>query len=129
MPGAPAVEAEPTTVLESCAAPAPAPPQGVPTAAEAEARARQLIAVLGADPDAMGFEVHADVWSAFVFAGRFADGAASPTQWGFSFGADGVLQSATGQLAIPEPVGPYALIDLDRRVRTAASATGRPVGR
>lgn len=113
MPGPPVTVLEPTTVLESCAAPAPTPPQGVPDPAEAAARARQLIAALGADPDAMGFEVHADVWSAFVITSRFADGAPSPMQWVFSFGTDGVLQSATGQLAIPEPVGPYALIDVE----------------
>ena len=34
-------------------------------------------------------------------------------QWGFGFGADGVLQHASGLLAVPDPVGPYPLVDVN----------------
>ena len=93
--------------------PAPTPPAGVPTAAEAEERARQLVAELGVDLDAVQFEVHADEWFASVDVTQVLDGVRSPMRWSFGFGPEGVLQHANGMLASPEPVGPYPLLDLD----------------
>ena len=93
--------------------PVPTPPVGVPTAAEAEERARQLVAELGVDLDAVEFDVHADEWSASVEVAQVLDGVRSPMVWSFGFGPEGVLQYANGMLASPEPVGPYPLLDLD----------------
>ena len=92
---------------------APAPPAGVPTAAEAEERARQLLVALGADLDAVQFDVHADEWFANVQATQLLDGVRSPISWSFGFGPEGALQHANGMLASPEPVGPYPLLDLN----------------
>ena len=97
--------------IEPC--PAPEPPAGVPTAAEAEERARQLLAELGVDLDAVQFDAYADEWFASVEVTQVLDGVRPPKVWGFGFGPEGVLQSANGRLASPEPVGPYPLLDLD----------------
>ena len=93
--------------------PAPTPPVGVPTAAEAEERARPLVAELGADLDEVQFDVHADDWFASVEVTQLLDGVRSPVLWSFAFGPAGRLQHANGMLASPEPVGPYPLLDLD----------------
>jgi len=97
--------------IEPC--PAPEPPAGVPTAAEAEERARQLLAELGAGLDAVQVDVHADEWSASVQITQLLDGVRSPISWSFGFGPEGVLQYANGMLASPEPVGPFPLLDVD----------------
>jgi hypothetical protein len=92
---------------------APEPPQGVPSAAEAEAKTKDLLAAIGEDPAGYELETFADEWSASVVAWPSLDGVRAPVSWGFGFGADGVVQSANGSLADPVPAGPYPLIDLD----------------
>ena len=101
---------------ESSDCPEPTPPTGVPTAAEAEQRARESLAALGVDTGSLTFENYADEWSANVTVDdRTADRPAIRT-WNFGFGAEGVLQWAGGLLATPQPVGPYPLVDLDTAV-------------
>ena len=95
---------------------APEPPAGVPTAAEAEARANDLLTSLGEEPGAYELETYADEWSASVVAWPSLDGVRSPMSWGFGFGGEGVLQWANGSLAEPVPAGPYPLVDLDTAV-------------
>ncbi len=99
---------------DPCAA--PEPPAGVPTAAEAEARANDLLTSLGEEPGAYELETYADEWSASVVAWPSLDGVRSPMSWGFGFGGEGVLQWANGSLADPVPAGPYPLVDLDTAV-------------
>jgi hypothetical protein len=110
------------TVVEECVE--PAPPVGVPDAADAEARTRELMAALDLDPAAFTFEPYADEWSANVsaveqlgelFTGRRVD---------VSFGAEGVMQYAGGQLAEPQQVGPYPLIGLDEAVERLRDQSG-----
>ena len=108
IPGAPGVT---PPSIDPC--PAPEPPAGVPTAAEAEERSRQLLAELGVDLDGVQVEANADEWFASVQISQVLDGVRSPLSWSFGFGPDGVLQYANGMLASPEPVGPYPLLDLD----------------
>ena len=96
--------------------PAPEPPAGVPTAADAEARARDLLTSLGEDPGTYELETYADEWSASVVAWPSLDGVRSPMSWGFGFGGEGVLQWANGSLAEPVPAGPYPLVDLETAV-------------
>jgi hypothetical protein len=97
----------------------PEPPVGVPTAAEAEARAREIITAAGFDPSVLTFTVSADEWYASVDARRdlLADveytGAES---WNFGFGAEGALEYAGGTFTAPEAVGPYPLVDLDTAI-------------
>ena len=66
----------------------PTPPANVPTADEAQARTRELMAQLGLDPAAFTFEPYADEWFASVsaveqldglFAGRGSTPASVPT--------------------------------------------------
>lgn len=91
----------------------PAPPSGVPTAAEAEQRAREILTALGVDADSLTFETSADEWFASVSASAQFDGRTSTRSWHFGFGGEGLLQYAGGALAEPERVGPYPLTDLD----------------
>ena len=94
----------------------PTPPEGVPTAAEAEQRARDLVAATGADPAAYQFETYADEWYAGVSAVRRVEGMFDAGRFDFGFGAEGVMQYASGQLAEPQRVGPYPLIGLDAAI-------------
>lgn len=95
--------------------PEPEPPVGVPTAEEAEAAARELIAAAGFDDDALKFEVSAEGWYASVYATRpLIDGVeATGENWSFGFGAEGALEWAGGSFVSPEKVGPYPLIDVE----------------
>ena len=97
----------------------PEPPVGVPTAAEAEARARESITAAGFDPATLTFEVFADEWYASVEARReLVDGIeyTGAETWSFGFGGEGVLQYAGGMFAEPDAVGPYPLVDLDTAI-------------
>ena len=100
--------------VEEC--PAPEPPVGVPTQAEAEQRATDYLAALGVDTTTVAFETYADEWSASVTANEQLVEGVTARSWGFSFGADAELQYAWGSLATPEPVGPYTLVDLDTAI-------------
>jgi hypothetical protein len=92
------------------------PPVGVPTADEAEAKARELLAALGVDTAGLKFEPYADEWSASVTVSEERDGFTTGRFWNFGFGAEGALQWAGGTLAEPQPVGPYPLVDLDTAI-------------
>jgi hypothetical protein len=97
----------------------PEPPVGVPTGTEAEARAREIIAAVGFDPDELTFELYADEWYASVYASEpLIDGLEgfSGANWSFGFGAEGVLEYAGGQFTTPEAVGPYPLVGIDAAV-------------
>lgn len=88
--------------------PEPTAPAGILSADEAVARAGELLAQLGVDAAGLTVEPYADEWSASV---TYSD---QPTgrYWSFGFGAEGALQWANGTIGVPEPVGPYPLIDL-----------------
>jgi hypothetical protein len=94
----------------------PEPPAGVPTAAEAEQRVGDLLAAMGVDASTYEFETFADDWFASVNAMPVLDRVRSPIGTSFGFGADGVLEWASGSLATPIATGPYPLIDLDAAV-------------
>jgi hypothetical protein len=94
----------------------PEPPVGVPSESEAERRARDLLVALGANLDGLVFETWADDWFASVSASRRLDIGGDVQFWNFGFGAEGVLQHASGNLASPDQVGPYPLVDLDTAV-------------
>lgn len=93
--------------------PEPEPPVGVPTAAEAEAETRRVLAELGLDPADFELETWADDWYASVTAWPQHDGMRWPLAYGFGFGAEGALQWANGYVATPVATGPYPLIGLE----------------
>ncbi len=89
------------------------PPVGVPTQAEAQRRAGELLTALGEDVSALEVETYGDEWFASVTFSDNTDDRAALRQWNFGFGAEGVMDYASGSLAQAEPVGPYPLIDID----------------
>ncbi len=101
---------------ESGDCPEPTPPAGVPSADAAEQRARESLAALGVEAAALTFETFADEWSANVTADDRTSDRPAIRFWNFGYGAEGVLQWAGGSLAMPQPVGPYPLVDLDTAV-------------
>jgi hypothetical protein len=104
------------------------PPVGVPTADEAEARTRDLMTAVGLDPANFKLETYADVWYASVNATEQLDGQFGGRSFSTGFGPEGVLQYAGGQLAVPAPVGPYPLVDLDTAIARLNDPSGFYMG-
>ncbi len=97
------------------------PPVGVPSAQEAESRARDIISAAGFDPALLTIEVYADEWYASVYATQpisdvLPADSATGANWNFGFGANGVLEYASGSFVLPEAVGPYPLVDLNTAI-------------
>jgi hypothetical protein len=101
---------------ETSDCPAPTPPTGVPTAEEADQRVSELLTALGVDPANLNLETYADEWFASVDVSDRTDDRAATRSWYFGFGAEGVMQYASGTLAPTQPVGPYPLVDIDTAV-------------
>ncbi len=120
--GTDAVAVAPTPIDTRCEQ--PAPPNGVPTADEAVARVQQLMTAVGLDPATFTFEPYADEWFASVSAVEQLDGAYAARRFDAGFGAEGVLQYASGQLAVPSQVGPYPLVDLDTAIARLNDQSG-----
>ena len=101
--------------------PEPVAPTGVLTADEARERALELWRRLGIDTSAVEIEVWADEWYASVSGSIRLPG--SPVQsanagWlSVGFGANGVLEYASGTLSRPEPAGPYPLIGIEEALK------------
>lgn len=108
------VKTEPAVETPVCET--PAPPEGVPSGEEAEARTRELMDTVGLDPNGYELETYADEWSAGVTATEMLDGVFAGRNFSTGFGAGGELQYAGGQLAEPVRVGPYPLIDLETAI-------------
>ena len=104
------VDSEGNETVEDC--PEPEPPVGVPTAEAAEQRAREVLTAIGVDPASVELETYADEWFASVTANDTTDARTALSSWNLGFGAEGVLQYASGSLATPAPVGPYPLVDI-----------------
>jgi hypothetical protein len=114
--------AEPPVVEESCVE--PEPPANVPTPAEAESLTTDLMTAVGLDPSSFDFETYGDEWFASVSAVEQLDGAFAARRFDAGFGAEGALQYASGQLAQPERVGPYPLVDLDTAIARLNDTSG-----
>ena len=101
---------------ESGDCPEPTPPTNVPSADEAEQRVRELLSALGVDPAGLRLDTYADDWFANVDVSDATDERGAVRSWHFGFGAEGVLQYASGTLAPTQAVGPYPLVDIDTAV-------------
>jgi hypothetical protein len=88
----------------------PAPPIGVPTEAEAEARMVELLGQWGVDVDQVVIDTYADEWGANVMASLLLEGQRTPLTWGVSFGGGGEVLYANGVLADTERVADYPRI-------------------
>ncbi len=102
------------TSTPECVYEEPQPPAGILTADQARSRALDLLTRMGVDPTRFELQVHADQWYASVWAQELLGGTRAPVGWYFGFGAEGRLDYAGGQLAAPQEVGPYPLVDLDK---------------
>lgn len=122
------VETKPVDTAPACTVETTPPPVGVPTADEAEASTRDLMTTVGLDPSSFKLETYADQWSASVNATEQLDGQFSGRAFSTSYGAEGVLTYASGQLATPSPVGPYPLIDVDAAIARLNDPTGFYMG-
>jgi hypothetical protein len=125
--GGVAVAEEPTAApIETIA-----PPVGVPTAAAAEAKAREIAVAIGLDPDTFTVTSYGDEYSASAsFAGDVAKGTAGRS-FDVGFGADAAITWASGQLASPQATGPFPLIELDEalvRLDAQYDWTDQPIG-
>jgi hypothetical protein len=98
---------------DECVFEEPEPPTGILTANQARSRAIELLEQMGADPEGFAIEVYSDDWYASVSALEKFGATTSPVGWYFGFGAEGRLDYASGVLARPQEVGPYALVDLE----------------
>jgi len=90
------------------------PPEGVPTAGDAEARARELFDALGVDMNSVEVEVYADEWGASVTMWHLLDGRRTGYASSVGFGENAAVTWAGGQLNSPERVAGFD------RVGTAA---------
>ena len=88
----------------------PTPPVGVPSAAEAEAKARDLFARLGFGADQLTIESYSDDWSAGAWGYVSIGGVRSSMTVTASFGENGRLTYAGGYLGRPERLATYPRI-------------------
>ncbi len=94
----------------------PEPPTGILTKDQVEAKVTELLVAAGEDPALYTFESYADEWFASTSAAQQINGTAAGKRWDVGFGAEGVMQYASGTLAAPVEVGPYPLIDIDTAI-------------
>ncbi|MFN8022896.1 MAG: hypothetical protein U0Q03_15320 [Acidimicrobiales bacterium] len=113
-PGDPA--ADPTTA-EMPVCEEAQPPAGVPTKAEAEAKARDLFAAVGLDPSQFEFESYADEWSASVTGYLTLEGVRTTVSVNVGFGENGTVTWAGGFLATPQRGGDYPRIGVDAAIQ------------
>jgi hypothetical protein len=104
------------TPLPTPECPAPEPPTGVPDAATAEARARELFAALGLDLSSYELETYADEWGAYVTAYMRLDGVRTWLSANIGFGAEGAITWAGGFLAQPQRGDDYPRIGVEAAV-------------
>jgi hypothetical protein len=106
--------ATPVEPLSVC--PEPQPPAGVPDAATAEARARELFAALGLDLSSYELETYADEWGAYVTAYLRLDGSRTWLSANIGFGAEGAITWAGGFLGQPQRGDDYPRIGVEAAV-------------
>lgn len=102
----------------------PQPPSGVPTAAEAEARARAMLTALGLDPAGYRFETYADEWGAGVTAYLLVEGIETNLSVSVGYGAEGVVTWAGGFLAEPQRGADYPRIGIDAAITRMNDQSG-----
>lgn len=94
----------------------PQPPKNVPTKAEAESKAKALLATLGLEAADYEFEAYGDEWGAWVTAWLLVDGSKTQMSMGVGYGAEGALTGASGFLAEPVRGDQYELVGIPKAV-------------
>ncbi|MGA1244002.1 MAG: hypothetical protein ACO32E_01185 [Ilumatobacteraceae bacterium] len=107
----------------------PTPPVGVPSAAEAETKFRDLVTRLGFGADQLTIESYGDDWSAGAWGYVSIGGVRSSMTLTASFGENGRLTYAGGYLGRPERLATYprvgTAVGLDRLRDDYRSMMGR----
>lgn len=109
-------EAALTTILVDPICAEPKPPANVPSAAEAESKATELLTALGLQPADYEFETYADEWGASVTAYLRLDGIRTSMAINVGYGAEGAVTWAGGFLATPQQGGDYPRIGIDASI-------------
>ncbi len=92
-------------------------PEGIPSASEAEAVARDLLRRVGVDVAHMQVRATSDAWGAQVDATPELDGTATfGVDTVVSFGAQAAITSASGWLGLPTKRDGYPLIGIDAAI-------------
>lgn len=94
----------------------PQPPVGVPSAADAEQAARELLTSLGIDVGQYEFEVYADEWNASVSGFLLLDGVRTNLSVNVGFGENGAVTWAGGFLATPQRGADYPRIGVETAI-------------
>ena len=104
----------------------PAPPPGLPSAAEAEARWRQILGALGVDTDQGTFEAEPELapLRQVVFRHTVGGLVVSNLDSAIAFGENGRVEFANGLLATFEKLGDYPLVDLEEALERFKEGSG-----
>ena len=95
----------------------PQPPVGVPSKADAEAKAREMLTSLGGDPANYEFETYADEWGASVTSFLVLDSVRSNLSFNIGFGEQGSVTWAGGSLAAPQRGADYPRIGVQAAIQ------------
>lgn len=104
---------------------APPAPVNVPTKAQAEEKARQLMTAVGLDAAQYEFTTYADDYSANATAWLMLGGHRSPIQFNVGFGGEGALMWASGSLAVPVPAADYPVVTPQEALARLSDPSGR----
>ena len=114
----PAVTVDPAVdVAPDSGCSTPEPPKGVPSDAEALAKATEMFAAMGLDPASYKIDATGDEWGRSVVATLQLDGHAAPITTNIGFGAEGAVTWASGMLAQPVRAGDYPRIGITAGVQ------------
>ncbi len=95
----------------------PQPPVGVPSKADAEASAREMLSTLGGDPAGYELETYADEWGASTTSFLVLDGVRTNLSFNIGYGEQGSVTWAGGFLAAPQRGADYPRIGVEAAIQ------------
>lgn len=107
-----AIAIDPVPVCEE-----PQPPAGVPSKADAEAKAREMLSALGGDPASYELDTYADEWGASTTSFLMLDGVRTNLSFNIGYGEQGAVTWAGGFLAAPQRGADYPRIGVDAAIQ------------
>ncbi len=95
----------------------PQPPAGVPSKADAEAKAREMLSTLGGDPASYELDTYADEWGASTTSFLMLDGVRTNLSFNIGYGEQGAVTWAGGFLAAPQRGADYPRIGVEAAIQ------------
>ncbi len=95
----------------------PQPPAGVPSKADAEAKAREMLSALGGDPANYELDTYADEWGASTASFLVLDGVRTNLSFNIGYGEQGAVTWAGGFLAAPQRGADYPRIGVKAAIQ------------